>query len=291
MRKTMFFLFSLLTLLTLTFVLPLPAYAQSEGSEVSGVVLAIGVENHLFLLQTGTGQEVVVYAPADFDLTTLAVGATVTVSGTWNADGSFAASAIQLIPPAEEPSATPTPEPSETPTGEPSETPSEAPAETPSVNGFYCQAGAPPHPFGMRLAERYGVEYQQVQQYFCEGFGWGEIVLALHTARVMNGVDATSLLEARRNGQGWGEIWHGLGVFGRPKDTASPGDRDGDGLPDRLQKRDRDRLQVCTPPCTPQAPGRGRGRPDGTRTPGPDGRPGYGNRDKTPGPHGRGPKR
>ncbi len=286
------FLFSTVAFVLLTFILafPAPVQAQSEGTTLSGIVLAIGAENGVLLLQTDAGQNVVVYAPPDFDWTTVTVGSTVTVSGTWNADGSFAAEAIQVAAPTEE---TP-PEPSETPTGEPSPEPSEEPSETPAAGGFYCQEGAPPHPFGARIAERYGVDYQQVQQYFCQGFGWGEIVLALQTARVTEGVDPNALLEARHNGQGWGEIWHGLGVVGRPKDAASPGDRDGDGLPDRLRDRVRDRDRARdrqqTPTLgTPQAGGRGHGRPDGTQTPGERGR-GH-EREKTPGPRGRGPKR
>lgn len=279
---------TILALLMIVLALPVaPAHAQSEETALSGVVLAIGAENGVFLLQTEAGQNVVVYAPQGFDLTTITVGVAVTVSGTWNADGSFAASAIQIAAPTEEPPATPTPEPGETPT--------EEPVATPVGQGFYCQEDAPPHPFGARLAERYGVDYQQVKQYFCEGFGWGEIVLAMHTARVMEGVDPNAMLEARRNGQGWGEIWHGMGLLGRPKDANSAGDQDGDGLPDRLRKRDRDqdrdqdrerdrdrdrdRDRLCTPPCTPQAPGQGQGRPDVTRTP----KPNQG--------HGRGPKR
>ncbi len=281
MRKT-FSLSVLALLVTFLFAFPVaPAYAQSEATELSGVVTAIGAEHGVFLLQTEAGQNIVVYAPPGFDLTTLTVGVTVTVSGTWNADGSFAASAIQNAAPTEEPSATPTPEPAETPTDEP--------IETPTGRGFYCQEGAPPHPFGARIAERYGVDYQQVKQYFCEGFGWGQIVLAMHTARMMEGVDPNALLEARRNGQGWGEIWHGLGILGRPKGATSAGDQDGDGLPDRLRKqdrerdrdrdRDRKRDRLCTPPCTPQSPDQGQGRPDGTRPPKPDRG------------HGRGPKR
>ncbi len=291
-------LFSTIVLVLLTLILAWPVQAQSEETTLSGVVLAIGAENGVFLLQTESGQNVVVYAPEGFDWTTLALGNTVTVSGTWNADGSFAASAIQVAAPTEETPAEPAETPTEETPTEPSETPTEEtptePAETPVPgSGFYCQEGAPPHPFGARLAERYGVDYQQIQQYFCQGFGWGEIALALHTARVMEGVDPNALLEARRNGQGWGEVWHGLGVIGRPKDATPPGDRDGDGLPDhlrdRIRDRDRDRVRASqeTPSVgTPQPGEKGHGRPQGTRTP-----PGKGRgHEREKAPRGRSPK-
>lgn len=87
--------------------------------------------------------------------------------------------------------------------------------EGPST-GFYCIQSDVPHPFGERLAERYGVEYTILQGWFCEGFGWGQIMLALQTGMI-TGDDPGALLEERSSGLGWGEIWQNLGLIGKDK--------------------------------------------------------------------------
>jgi hypothetical protein len=67
------------------------------------------------------------------------------------------------------------------------------------------------------LASTFGVSYEELLPYFCEGFGVGEIKLALETAE--KDVDMTwdELLEARRSA-GWGEIWQELGLIGKDKE-------------------------------------------------------------------------
>lgn len=87
--------------------------------------------------------------------------------------------------------------------------------------GFYCIQSEIPHPFGNRLAERYGVDYLTLQEWFCEGFGWGQIMLALQT-QMITGDDPGTLLDQRDSGMGWGEIWQDLGLIGR-------GNSDSDG--------------------------------------------------------------
>jgi hypothetical protein len=54
-------------------------------------------------------------------------------------------------------------------------------------------------------------------------FGFGEIVLALHTADIAD-VSVDELLNQRQEGQGWGQIWKELGYNGKPKETASEDD-------------------------------------------------------------------
>lgn len=87
--------------------------------------------------------------------------------------------------------------------------------EGPST-GFYCIQSDVPHPFGERLAERYGVDYTILQGWFCDGFGWGQIMLALQTGMI-TGDDPEALLEERSSGLGWGEIWQNLGLIGKDK--------------------------------------------------------------------------
>jgi len=81
------------------------------------------------------------------------------------------------------------------------------------------------HPVLFRLAEEYGVDYETLLPYFCEGnFGIGEIKHALETGE-NDAVDKTwnELLEERDGEEdeegksGWGEIWKKLGLIGKDK--------------------------------------------------------------------------
>jgi hypothetical protein len=96
--------------------------------------------------------------------------------------------------------------------------------------GYYCDPSSEEmHPFGEGLADRYGVEYEILQEWFCNGFGWGQIMLALETSDIIStdedfeDLEGFEALLARRNGgEGWGEIWQDLGLIGRPEDASPP---------------------------------------------------------------------
>jgi hypothetical protein len=81
------------------------------------------------------------------------------------------------------------------------------------VNAF-CANPERLHPVGARLAARYDVTYKQVMDWFCEGIGFGQIMLALQTARQIN-VEPATLLDRRLAGEGWGEIWQDAGLIGQ----------------------------------------------------------------------------
>ncbi|HSV85873.1 MAG TPA: hypothetical protein VLH85_04820 [Levilinea sp.] len=74
----------------------------------------------------------------------------------------------------------------------------------------YCQNEEMRHPTAARFAELYEVSYTQIMEWFCEGFGFGQIKHALNTARHTEG-DPQTYLDARSAGQGWGEIWKETG--------------------------------------------------------------------------------
>jgi hypothetical protein len=79
------------------------------------------------------------------------------------------------------------------------------------------------HPVGSRIALRYEVEYPVVMSWFCQGYGFGQIMLALETSKILaTNPDADQfspeeLLTMRTNQLGWGEIWKTLKFTGRPK--------------------------------------------------------------------------
>ena len=86
------------------------------------------------------------------------------------------------------------------------------------VNAF-CANSERTHPVGARLAARYDVTYEQVMEWFCEGMGFGQIMLALQTARLTD-VEPATLLDRRSGGEGWGEIWQDAGLIGRGRKLA-----------------------------------------------------------------------
>jgi hypothetical protein len=92
--------------------------------------------------------------------------------------------------------------------------------------------GAQPHPEGTRLAQLYGVSYDEIMGWFCQGFGFGEIDQAYSLSQ-QTGVSVPDIFAMRRSGLGWGEIKQDLlakpgdGKSTRePKPTKQPGKPD-----------------------------------------------------------------
>lgn len=65
--------------------------------------------------------------------------------------------------------------------------------------------GAQPHPTGTALAQEFGVPYDEIMGWFCQGFGFGEIERAYSWSRE-TGIPVTKIFELRQSGLGWGEI-------------------------------------------------------------------------------------
>jgi hypothetical protein len=91
--------------------------------------------------------------------------------------------------------------------------------------------GVDPHPVAERLAEAYedDVEYDQIMAWFCDGFGLGEIKLALETSEG-TGVSPGELLTESREMGGWGLVWQKYGLVGRGEDDDTgelPDDEEG----------------------------------------------------------------
>lgn len=76
---------------------------------------------------------------------------------------------------------------------------------TPPVESGQC-TGADPHPTGLNLSQRYGVPYETIMYWFCEGrYGFGEIDLAYSLSRE-SGRPVEEIFAMRASGMGWGEI-------------------------------------------------------------------------------------
>ena len=88
-------------------------------------------------------------------------------------------------------------------------TPTSTETVTPTISltGEVNCTGAQPHPTGMKLAERYGVPYEEIMGWFCKGFGFGEIDLAYTLAAESNGqYTVDQLFAMKQGGMGWGNI-------------------------------------------------------------------------------------
>jgi hypothetical protein len=90
-----------------------------------------------------------------------------------------------------------------------SETPTDtiAPSTTlePTEEAFTDCTGAQPHPTGTKLADRYKVDYEEIMEWFCQGFGFGEIDLAYGLSRQYN-VPVEEIFALKSSGLGWGQI-------------------------------------------------------------------------------------
>jgi hypothetical protein len=180
-------------LLLFAAVQPAAAQESSESVEVTGTITAITppTETQPGTIAVDTGDSLVTLYPGlDFDYTSLEPGMQITAAATQNEDGSLTVTEITIT--------------------------DSVPPEEPLVSqdGYYCTQSDEMHPFGARLVDRYGMDYATLQDWFCSGFGWGQVMLALQTATITSD-DPNSLLDARSAGQGWGEIWQELGLIGK----------------------------------------------------------------------------
>lgn len=88
------------------------------------------------------------------------------------------------------------------------------PAETaPAGNTANCTEENP-HPIGQSIAETYGVSYEQVMIWFCEGYSFDNILIALETSEAVD-VPAGTLLEMLLE-KDWDEIWAEVGFIENP---------------------------------------------------------------------------
>jgi len=114
------------------------------------------------------------------------------------------------------PTATATPTATPTLTATEPVTPTATPTLTPTPGTQPTAAnctGANPQPKGKSLATQYGVPYQEIMGWFCQGYGFGEIDQAYGLSG-QSGQPVTHIFELRKSGLGWGEIKKQVGQGG-----------------------------------------------------------------------------
>jgi hypothetical protein len=183
-----------------------PAFAQKGKININGEVTAVGTDT--LTIQSNQGETFVVTVPDGFDLNSIRVGDSVLVKAVAGDNGSWQAQTIKQIG-----------------RGSAGDDTDDEQPEGSKSNSAYCadDKQEKPHPLAARLAQRYGVTEQWVMDHFCDGYGMGAIMLALKTSE-LNGIDVDpeTLLAERANGNGWGQIWQGLGLIGSEKEGHSP---------------------------------------------------------------------
>ena len=69
-----------------------------------------------------------------------------------------------------------------------------------------------PHPIGESIAQTYDVSYEQVMSWYCEGYSFDNILIALETSQAVD-VTADTLLSMLME-KDWETIWDEVGFTG-----------------------------------------------------------------------------
>ncbi|RPI87416.1 MAG: hypothetical protein EHM41_05070 [Chloroflexi bacterium] len=80
-----------------------------------------------------------------------------------------------------------------------------------TTGGYNC-TDTEPHPIGQSIAKSYEVDYLQVMNWFCSGYSFENILIALETSSVVN-IPTDMLLEMRLDKE-WEVIWDETGFTG-----------------------------------------------------------------------------
>ena len=200
--------------LTLALLIAPGVLAQEEDPtevEFTGTVMSIDLVAGTFTVETEEGDTFTVVPPEDFDLTTLQEGDEVEVEGTLAEDGTVLAISVKI---------------------EVADDEDDQDEVDDEINYFCRPETEEQHPVAVAIAETYGVPEEQVMAWFCEnGFGFGQIMLALQTSQASGG-DANELLARRSAGEGWGQIWISMELIGQESDAHPPGRPEDAGPPE-----------------------------------------------------------
>jgi hypothetical protein len=174
------------------------ASAQSRMGNVKGQVIGYEAEGGQITLLTKKGEEVVVQAPEDFVFSSFDGETYLHVKGRFNEDGIIVADWIKESKGRDDD------------------------GEGGKADSAYCAGRKDKlHPLAAGIEEIYGYPAEETMAYFCKGFGFGQIMLALQTKK-MKGLEVSELFESRKSGLGWGQIWKEHGLVGKPGEASSP---------------------------------------------------------------------
>jgi hypothetical protein len=177
------------------------ASAQSRIGNVKGDVTGFDAGERKINIHTTKGEDVVVQAPEGFEFSSISVGTFLHVKGRLDEQGMILADWVKEV----------------------KDHPGNG--EGGKTNSAYCSGRKDkPHPLAVGIEELYGLSSDEIMPYFCDGYGFGQIMLALQTQE-LKGEDIDmfgALLEQRSSGKGWGQIWKELKLVGQPGEASSP---------------------------------------------------------------------
>lgn len=100
----------------------------------------------------------------------------------------------------------------------------------PRSGGNCGDEGDDSHPAAEKLGSNYGVSAGEVMDWFCGGYGFGEIALGYKLGQ-LNGVPVQEIFQLRADGMGWGRIMQQYGLIGKNKTTKNNGNSNGSAQP------------------------------------------------------------
>ncbi len=200
-----------LTVISFSFGFANPGKVNFEGeiSDVNDFERTLTVQN-------SEGEPLVFHFLNDsvFDFTSEDIGTWVHVKGQYQEDGSIL---VEWVKPLD----------------------SDSEEDEGKEESVYCSGEKDkPHPAALFLASTFSKPIEEIMGYFCDGFGFGQISLALQTEKI-SGVDYGTFLAFRAEGKGWGEIWDDLGYKGKPKDGEKKTPPGLDKHPDKDKDKDK----------------------------------------------------
>ena len=98
----------------------------------------------------------------------------------------------------------------------------------PKNNSSRCDNRTQQQPEALRLAQRFGVTYDEIIMWFCKGFGFGEIDLAYDLSQ-SSGVPVSDIFSMRSSGLGWGQIKKQVNAMASPVPGGSNNNGNGNG--------------------------------------------------------------
>lgn len=113
--------------------------------------------------------------------------------------------------------------------------------------------GADPFPPAQALADLYDVSYDEIMGWFCDGYGIGEIMLALRTGE-MTGLSADEVLSMKDELGGWGLVWQELELIGGPAGHGPREETPPGGPPDHTPGGPPDDVPAGPPDDVPGGP-------------------------------------
>lgn len=122
---------------------------------------------------------------------------------TYTPTATATSTAISLEAPIETATSTPTPVVSDSPLTE--EIPTPTSTVVPKNEDSRCVDRTEIQPEGLRLSERYPASYDEIMDWFCKGFGFGEIDLA-YGLNQGSLIPVSEIFRMRSDGMSWGDI-------------------------------------------------------------------------------------